>query len=187
MPGLPDREPDLEVTVYGDPKTKGSVTSFIPKRKDGSLVTKPNGEPMVVKTDDTGADGKAWLGSVAQAVAIEMRRVGFETVPAGIPVVLEMTFYRPRNKGHYGTGRNAGVLKDSAPTHPPVKPDVDKLTRAILDALKNVAWHDDGQVVGAPAWKEYGTPARVELRLWRLPATLGDLGRSEPEYALFAV
>lgn len=187
MPGVPDREADLEVVVYGDPKTKGSVKSFIPRRKDGSLVTKANGEPMVVKTDDTGHRGKAWLGAVAQATALEMQAADFEMVGPKVPIVLEMVFYRPRPAGHFGTGRNADVLKDSAPPAPSTKPDVDKLARAVLDALKSVAWHDDGQVVGAPAWKEFGTPARLEFRLWRLPATVGDVGREapEPQAALF--
>lgn len=188
MRKLPDREPDLEVVCYGDPKTKGSVTSFIPKRKDGSMVTRADGAPMVVKTDDTGAAGKAWLGSVAQAFAVRMNETGFQTVPPRVPVILEMVFIRPRPAAHFGTGRNSDLLKPSAPSEPSVKPDVDKLARAVLDALKNVAWHDDGQVVGAPAWKEYGAPARLELRLWRLPAAVGDLERpsSEPQTGLFA-
>lgn len=187
MRELPDREPDLTVTVYGEAKTKGSVTAFIPRRGDGSLVTRPNGDPMVVKHDDTGKKGKQWLSQVAQAVALEMQTAAFETVPAKVPVVLEMVFVRPRAQGHYGTGKNAEVLKQSAPALPSSKPDIDKLARAVLDALKGVAWHDDGQVTGAPAWKEFGTPARVELRLWRLPATVSDLddAPATPQNALF--
>jgi Holliday junction resolvase RusA-like endonuclease len=194
---LLDRQPDLVVRVFGEPKTKGSTRSFIPRRGDGSMVTRADGSPMVVTKDDAGDLGKAWLGAVAQAVALEMEAAGFAMVPARAPVALEMIFYRPRKAGHYGTGRNSGVLKDSAPAFPSTKPDVDKLERAILDALKNVAWHDDGQVIAAPAFKAFGTPARVELRLWRLPATVADLRAdgglagsvpesSVPQSALFA-
>lgn len=175
MRQLPSREPDLVVTVYGEAKTKGSVAAHLVKKKDGSFVKRPDGSPMVIKHDDTGAKGKQWLSQVAQAVALEMQTAGFETVPPKVPVVLEMVFFRPRAQSHYGTGRNSEVLKTSAPALPSSKPDVDKLERAILDALKGVAWHDDGQVTGAPAWKDFGTPARVELRLWRLPATVADL------------
>jgi Holliday junction resolvase RusA-like endonuclease len=187
MSCLPDREPDLVVTVYGDPKTKGSVTAFIPRRGDGSMVTRPNGDPMVVKTDDTGARGKQWLTTVAEKVALEMQASGMPAVAPKVPIVLEMVFYRPRAASHYGTGRNADLLKASAPAYPATKPDVDKLTRAILDALKGVAWHDDGQVIGAPAWKEFGTPARVELRMWRLEASVGPIEpTSNAQNALFA-
>lgn len=41
-------------------------------------------------------------------------------------------------------------------THPSVKPDIDKLQRAILDALSGVAFADDAQVVRAWADKVYG-------------------------------
>lgn len=36
-----------------------------------------------------------------------------------------------------------------------VKPDVDKLTRAVLDALKGIVIHDDSQVVHVNASKRY--------------------------------
>jgi Holliday junction resolvase RusA-like endonuclease len=39
-----------------------------------------------------------------------------------------------------------------------VAPDLDKLVRAVLDALTAVAYRDDGQVTRITATKEYGTP-----------------------------
>lgn len=171
---IPDRAPDLAVVAVGTAKTKGSTKSFIPRRKDGSMVTRQNGAPMVVTTNDAGAPAKAWAGTVAASAAEVMIRCGMSTIEAHVPVVIEMIFYRPRPSGHFGTGRNAGVLKDSAPPFPSTKPDVDKLERAILDALKGVAWSDDGQVIGAPSWKLFGTPARCEMRLWRVTAADAD-------------
>ena len=50
-------------------------------------------------------------------------------------VELEVTFVLPRAKNHYGTGRNLTKLKDSAPTHHTKTPDVDKLTRGLLDPM----------------------------------------------------
>lgn len=48
---------------------------------------------------------------------------------------------------------------------PIVRPDLDKLTRAIFDALTDAGvWGDDSQVVGVYASKEYELP-RVEIRL----------------------
>jgi crossover junction endodeoxyribonuclease RusA len=47
--------------------------------------------------------------------------------------------------------------------YPSVKPDVDKLLRAVLDSLTGVAFHDDGQVVEISGWKNYGSPERVEV------------------------
>jgi Holliday junction resolvase RusA-like endonuclease len=40
-------------------------------------------------------------------------------------------------------------------THPCVKPDLDKLQRAVLDSLTGVMYEDDAQVVAIQAFKEY--------------------------------
>ena len=45
----------------------------------------------------------------------------------------------------------------SAPPFPTVKPDADKLLRALLDALTSQAWRDDAQVINASAAKRYAT------------------------------
>lgn len=74
---------------------------------------------------------------------------------------VNITFNMPRPKSHYRTGRNAHLLRDGAPTRPAGRPDVDKLTRAILDALSGIVWRDDSQVVDITASKLYGDPGAV--------------------------
>jgi Holliday junction resolvase RusA-like endonuclease len=60
--------------------------------------------------------------------------------------------YFPRPKSHYGTGRNAGKLKATAPTHNDGKPDRDNLDKAILDAMTGIGFmRDDKQVVAGEA------------------------------------
>ena len=70
-------------------------------------------------------------------------------------VVLELMFTLPRRKGDYGTGRNAGKLKPSAAEHHITNPDMDKMLRAVQDALTHIAWQDDSQVVFAKIGKRY--------------------------------
>ena len=66
----------------------------------------------------------------------------------GTPVEVTIVASFPRPLAHYGTGRNLGVLKASAPATPHAQiPDPDKLARLVLDALKNArVLHDDAQV-----------------------------------------
>ena len=73
------------------------------------------------------------------------------------PVSIIVDFYLPRPKAHYGTGRNAGTLKDSAPAEHLTMPDLDKLQRAVGDALTRLAWRDDSQIVAWHAYKHYAT------------------------------
>ena len=53
------------------------------------------------------------------------------------PVSCEIEFVMPRGKSHYGTGKNAEKLKDSAPQHCTNGQlgDIDKLARSTLDGL----------------------------------------------------
>jgi len=83
------------------------------------------------------------------------------------PVRIEIQFYLPRPKSHYGTGKNKGALKESAPWYHIATPDIDKLVRCVLDALTGVAWKDDSQVVSVTATKSYGIMpgARIKVSL----------------------
>lgn len=68
---------------------------------------------------------------------------------------VEIGAYLPRPKFHWGTGKNAGLLKDSARAYPGGKPDLDNLLKLVVDALNGLAFIDDGQIVQARAYKRY--------------------------------
>lgn len=73
-----------------------------------------------------------------------------------LPLNVSLHFYLLRPKSHYGTGRNAGNVKISAPVFPAGRPDLDKLIRSTLDALTESGLiHDDAQIVQLTAWKDY--------------------------------
>lgn len=77
------------------------------------------------------------------------------------PVSATIVFYMPRPKYHYGTGRNDGKLKESAPTFCDKKPDLDKLIRSTLDAITmSGAVTDDAQIVVINAVKLYADPGK---------------------------
>ena len=46
------------------------------------------------------------------------------------------------------------------------RPDIDKLIRAIMDALTSVIWYDDGQVVSVAAEKRYSDRVGAEILVW---------------------
>lgn len=71
-------------------------------------------------------------------------------------LVCRLCFYMPRPKAHYRAGRYAGELKPLAPVFSSKRPDVDKLTRAVLDALTmSGAIGDDAQISRLTAEKRY--------------------------------
>lgn len=96
-----------------------------------------------------------WREIVRQAAITAMG----DRPPIDGPVYLVQVFALPRPKSHYGTGRSSGQIKRGAPHRPPVRPDLDKLARAVGDALTGVCYHDDAQVVNLCAAKYYVTPS----------------------------
>jgi len=91
-----------------------------------------------------------WRQEVAAAAHSKMR-----DGPWKVPVQVSCTFFFPRPKAHFGTGRNAETLRPSAPKRPAGKPDIDKLVRAVLDAMTGIVFSDDSQVVALDAMKLY--------------------------------
>ena len=73
------------------------------------------------------------------------------------PVAVELIFWFPRPASHYGIKNGISYLKPTAPVEPVSARvgDLDKLCRAILDALTGVAYLADRQVVELEARKAY--------------------------------
>lgn len=137
---------DIKITVFGTAQPAGSKRAYV----------HPHTKRVIVKEDNEKAP--AWKTHVAQAAG---EQYDGDLITGACELFL--TFYIPRNKGHYGTGRNAAVVKDSAPLYPATKPDTTKLTRGVEDALTGIVWRDDAQVVEQHCRKLYGTPARCEI------------------------
>lgn len=120
--------------VFGAPATKGSTVSFV--GVDGRVVTK--------------ADSKG-LASWTQAVGWAARAAGVSCVlrPTAVQVIAVFQLTKPKS--------------ERKRTYPTVKPDADKLTRALLDALTGVAYEDDAQVVTLTTLKRYGPEAKTSV------------------------
>lgn len=100
---------------------------------------------------------RPWRVSVIDAAARMLDGQQFERFEG--PVRLTVTFTFPRPRSHFGTGRNLGQVKGSAPRWVTSSQcgDLDKLVRAIGDSLTEAAvWRDDSQVVSVLAMKGYG-------------------------------
>ena len=158
--------------VLGEPKPAGSKVSGVAMRWDASLgrrvpIPRENGEGFKTFTkDDSGLAGKTWRADIRAAVL-----ANFEGLPPlDEPLALSLVFYATRPAGHYGSGKNAAVLKLRAPTYPHQSslPDGTKLARAFEDALNKLVWKDDRRFVDFRWSRRYGSP-RVVWHLYRLP------------------
>jgi Holliday junction resolvase RusA-like endonuclease len=140
----------VSFTVIGHPEPGGSKRAVPMKgTAGGARVVDANRKVM------------PWRALVSGAAQEAMH--GAEPMRGALGLVV--TFYVQRPQGHYGTGRNAGTVKDHAPRAPIVRPDVTKLIRAVEDACTSIVWRDDAQVTVQIARKRYGTPERCEVEV----------------------
>lgn len=148
--------------VPGEPKPKGSVRAFVPTYKDGTPVRLPNGSIRVNVTEDN-AGTRAWAKVVRQH-ALEVWQTPFE----GVSLEVRLAFYLGRPKSHFGSGRNSDRVLPSAPAEPVGEHsgDVDKLARAMLDALTGVAWTTDACVTSLVALKFFADGQRPGCSVW---------------------
>ncbi len=117
--------------------------------------------------------GGRYFTAPAQAEYAERVRqawlmAGRPRLPDEVVLAVRGDFHLPRPASHYGTGRNAGQLRPSAPAWPLGKPDVDNLLKAPLDALGGLLYHDDahvGHVQGTRRYASAGGPSTV-LEVW---------------------
>ena len=92
---------------------------------------------------------------------------------------MNMIFVRVRPKGHYGTGRNACVLKGWASRKMPTgKPDVLKLGRAVEDAMNGVIYLDDSQIVEEHLSKVYGDTPGVDITITEIDDKISLTGKA---------
>lgn len=113
---------------------------------------------------------KPWRTDVktaAEAATAEWERWihgGGPWSPIDGPARVEINFRFTRPRSHYGTGRNASVLKPTAPAYCVSRShgDVDKLERSTFDALVAAGvLADDSLVVIAHALKRYCDPGET--------------------------
>ena len=72
----------------------------------------------------------------------------------GIPVTMTLIFYLKRcNTDFINNKRGLGRLKSMLPYTKPKVPDIDNLAKFVLDALTNVVYQDDRQVVKLVIYK----------------------------------
>jgi len=126
----------IEFTVLGTPRPQGSMKQ-LRHRISGEFVSMPDN----LKT-------KPWKQEVARTALWE--RVPRLTGP--LAVKLQFFFAKPKSR-------------PKSWTEPAVKPDLDKLIRAIFDSVKGICWNDDAQVVAVAAEKAYGLPERVVVEI----------------------
>lgn len=133
----------------------------------------PQGSLTLMKSRSTGKDLAKYAPNVMEwrmkVTTYAREAIDLDPVFEG-PIGIRITFELARPQYHFGTGKNADALVKSAPVYPNSAPDLDKLVRAVLDALTDArVWKDDGQVVWVQANKVFGPLPGARITLGEMP------------------
>ena len=185
----------IEFIVYGEPRPKGSKNAFVcnfPYGKDKgkvaarrrALATAMLKDPWVWRPMTTLSEVskglKPWEAAVKKQAKLKMAS---EPAPWEGPIRMTMIFFMKRPMAHFGSGKNAGVIKERYVDALPLKvPDLSKLFRAAEDGLNEVVFNDDCQVVEMVSKKFYGRKNGVRIIVEKVDYK--TVKNSEPEQLL---
>jgi Holliday junction resolvase RusA-like endonuclease len=183
-----------EFIVIGEAKAAGSKSAGVVyrtnketgKREPVRVPKKGGGTRILVNVkDSSGEAGKTWRREVSEA-ALAAREFD---APLDCRLAAEFVFVKTWKPADYSK-REPGRLRDAVPAAPHRRPDALKLARAVEDAQTGVLYSDDARITEERIRKVFVPPEqgpdRCEIRLWRLPTTVGelrerDLERYEPD------
>lgn len=133
-----------------------------------SLILVIPGKPVPLSRTGHGQFGGKFLSSKSSRqiglIVDKWQREGEPRLP-DVALKMECTFIFERPGSHFGTGRNAGKLKPSAPKYPTGRPDSSNLVKLVEDALNGNAFKDDSRIVHSQMDKAYGTRAETVIAI----------------------
>lgn len=132
----------IEFTVYGEPVAQGRPRA-----------TTINGRVKMYDPKKS-SEYKNYIRLVASQHAPKELLDG--------PLQLTVRVYRPTLKSF---SKKKKKLAEEGKIRPTTKPDTDNYIKGIKDALKNVIWKDDSQVVDLKVSKYYSEKPRVEIKI----------------------
>ena len=130
----------IRFTVYGVPQPKGSTKAFVPKGWTRAIVT------------STTKGLKGWEQQIAAAANAVASGVLLEG-----PLNVTIDFRLPRP-----TSLPKRVRQHTR------RPDLDKIVRGACDALTQVIWKDDSQIVVLSVTKKYCIGAETPCALFQI-------------------
>jgi len=144
---MEDKMDKIEFEILGDPKSQKRHRSV----RTGSGI----------RSYDPSADDKG--NFIAQLIA--QIPTGFK--PITEPIAVYVCFDMKRPQSHFRAGKNAGILKDNAPTVHTKKPDIDNLCKLIMDSGNGILWMDDALIYSLAVRKQYGDQPKTKIIIFQ--------------------
>ena len=131
------------------------------------------GEPNAQKRHKHHVRGKFAQVYDPSAQAKEDYRIVLQQQAPAFPysgaLYVDIDCYFSRPKSHYGTGKNAAVLKaDAPPFYHTKKPDGDNCVKFVFDALNGIFWKDDAMICSHKICKWFSEAPRTQIMIYSM-------------------
>lgn len=133
----------VRFTVFGIPVPQGSKQPFTFRDKE-------TGQVRASLSEAGGKNLAIWRNDIS---VIAQQHRPEQLFDEAVAVKLRFYFIRPKS------------ISEKKRPLPCVKPDIDKLTRAVFDAMKGKIYTDDARVCDLQVKKRYDVTPRVEVEV----------------------
>jgi len=128
--------------VAGRAEPQGSKSGFGRVCNDGKIrVSMVEG-----RRGKSRAAFKAWRATVSHVARLAVDASEHDIMPRPLAVAVELEVYMQRPASHVNASGELSAIGRRMP-RPSVRPDVDKIERAILDSCSGILYEDDAQIV----------------------------------------
>ena len=127
-------------------------------------------KPMAKQSFRTTRNGNKYLDpsvikyrkTIRNMAILQMQKQKAERIEGAVNMNIIYAFRRPQSLSKKERNKIDGGKTVPKTT----KPDIDNLTKAILDALNGIAWKDDAQVTQINVHKIWSAKDQIEIEIW---------------------
>ena len=127
-------------------------------------------KPMAKQSFRTTRSGQKYLDpsvikyrkAIRNMAILQMQKQKAEKIEGAVNMNIIYAFRRPQSLSK----KERNEIDNGKIVPKTTKPDIDNLTKAILDALNGIAWKDDAQVAQINIQKIWSTKDQIEIEIW---------------------
>jgi len=100
--------------------------------------------------------------AIRNMAILQMRKQKAERIEGAVNMNIIYAFRRPKSLSK----KERNEIDGGKTVPKTTKPDIDNLTKAILDALNGIVWKDDAQVTQINIQKVWSAKDQIEIEIW---------------------
>lgn len=134
------------------------------------IILKFDVKPMAKQSFRTTRTGQKYLDAsvikyrkaIRNMAIAQMRNQKAEKIEGAVNMNIIYAFRRPQSLSK----KERNEIDNGKIVPKTTKPDIDNLTKAILDALNGIVWKDDAQVTQIKIQKVWSSKDQIEVEIW---------------------